>query len=150
MASQRQIDANRRNATRSTGPKSRDGRHRSSKNAKQHGFNTPIFFDQSWSAEVEKFVRQIIGERTEPRLCLLARQFAEAQLDLHRIRRYKHGITERITFAHDANRSDDIDQKYLDDMRRIDRYERRAISRRKRAVRELVQIDLLKLAERTQ
>ncbi|MEY9754620.1 hypothetical protein [Bradyrhizobium yuanmingense] len=37
MASVRQIEANRRNAARSTGPKTADGKTRSSRNALRHG-----------------------------------------------------------------------------------------------------------------
>ena len=38
MSSQRQIDANRENAHRSSGPTSQEGRERSSRNSTKHGF----------------------------------------------------------------------------------------------------------------
>ena len=39
MTSIRQIEANRRNAIRSTGPKTEDGKHRSRRNALRHGLS---------------------------------------------------------------------------------------------------------------
>src|SRR5262245_13693746 len=49
MASERQIAANRRNAARSTGPRTASGKVRSSKNALRHGF--AAFGGQSPMAE---------------------------------------------------------------------------------------------------
>jgi hypothetical protein len=42
MASERQIEANRRNARNSTGPRSRSGKKRASANAFRHGLTKPI------------------------------------------------------------------------------------------------------------
>jgi hypothetical protein len=42
MASERQIAANRRNAQKSTGPKSVQGKKRSSKNAYRHGLSVAV------------------------------------------------------------------------------------------------------------
>ena len=40
MASQAQITANRENAKKSTGPKTAEGKSRSSQNALKHGYNS--------------------------------------------------------------------------------------------------------------
>lgn len=45
MASNRQIEANRGNAARSTGPKSKEGKLRSSRNSFRHGLSRPMTAD---------------------------------------------------------------------------------------------------------
>lgn len=41
MTSDRRVEANRKNATKSTGPRSADGKRRVSQNARRHGLTTP-------------------------------------------------------------------------------------------------------------
>jgi hypothetical protein len=84
MASRRQIEANRRNARKSTGPKSRAGKRRASRNAIRHGLHREI--DKS---EILRFYEKITaGEgftpeslSTEPR-ARLAYRLAEAEARL--------------------------------------------------------------------
>jgi hypothetical protein len=47
MTSLRQIESNRRNALRSTGPKTEAGKQRSSKNAVRHGLTTETVIEPS-------------------------------------------------------------------------------------------------------
>ena len=61
----------------------------------------------------------------------LARQVAEAEVDLARIRQARHSLLERNRGLH--NVSEDV----LKQLIAIERYERRAVSRRKFAMREL-------------
>ena len=53
MTSVKQIDANRANAKRSTGPRSEEGKARSSKNALKHGLNSRSIV--IWDEEYEQF-----------------------------------------------------------------------------------------------
>ena len=46
MASNRQNEANRNNAKRSTGPKTESGKQKSSNNARCHGLSRPVCFDE--------------------------------------------------------------------------------------------------------
>jgi hypothetical protein len=95
MASERQIEANRRNARHSTGPRSTSGKKRASGNAFRHGLTKPIS-SAEFEREVEKLARQIAGD-TEDRVTLeLARDAAAAELELARVRRVKAALIDRM------------------------------------------------------
>jgi hypothetical protein len=73
MASEEQIAANRRNAAKSTGPRTEKGKARSRMNARRHGLAITLPKDQkAWDeldkhslAEIEKRFRQIDRERVK-------------------------------------------------------------------------------------
>ena len=91
MASERQIAANRLNARKSTGPRSRAGKQRASRNAYRHGLSASVVAKQ-----IDDLAHQIVGEG-EDGVCLqLARSVAEAHLELARIRQTKVALIERI------------------------------------------------------
>jgi hypothetical protein len=90
MTSERQINANRANARASTGPKSVRGRARSAGNARRHGLSLPIHSDPFWCKEVEALAREIAGRAANAEINHLARQIAEAQIDLRRVRSARH------------------------------------------------------------
>jgi hypothetical protein len=95
MASERQIAANRRNARNSTGPRSTSGRKRASQNAFRHGLTKRIS-SAEFDREVETLARQIAGD-TEDRIKIkLARDAAEGELELVRVRRVKIALIERV------------------------------------------------------
>ena len=60
MASERQITANRRNARKSTGPRSGAGRKRASRNAYRHGL-TCITSTAAFAKQLDKLARKIAG-----------------------------------------------------------------------------------------
>jgi hypothetical protein len=114
MASERQIAANRRNARNSTGPRSTSGKKRASGNAFRHELTRPIS-SAAFEREVEKLAGQIAGD-TEDKITLeLARDAAEAELELARVRRVKAELIDRVAA----------------------RYEARAVTRRNRAIRSI-------------
>ena len=87
MTSSARIHANRANAQFSTGPKTSSGRTRSARNALRHGLTTPIVSVSSLVEEVEMLARRIAGaDATDPLVVLCAREVAEAQLELRRVR----------------------------------------------------------------
>ena len=188
MTSQAQKSANRKNAAHSTGPKSVQGKARVSKNALRHGLAISLCHFPELSAAAELLAREIVGENADEIRLDKARAFADAQLDLKRIRilrvqahqafqletpeqlevDLKQTVREAINrepFRLDPDRvvralalftgvsagwrnpdfHDSIVQLGVA-LRRLDRYERRALARRKRAARDLQLHDELKLS----
>ena len=90
MTSDRKIKANRANARASTGPKTAKGRARAARNALRHGLSLPVCSNPALSEEVETLAREIAGPDANAETQELARQVAEAQIDLRRVRYARH------------------------------------------------------------
>jgi hypothetical protein len=86
MTSSAKIDSNRANARASTGPKSKSGRMRASRNALRHGLSISIGHDPTVWEEVDRLASEIAGQHASAELKDLARRVAEAQIDLGRVR----------------------------------------------------------------
>jgi hypothetical protein len=97
MASERQIAANRRNAGKSTGPRSRAGRTRTSRNAYRHGLTTSITSSAAFAKQLEKLARRIAGKTEDAIVLERARAVAQAELDLARVRRAKVALITRVS-----------------------------------------------------
>jgi hypothetical protein len=117
--SQRRLTANRANAARSTGPRTRRGKARASRNALRHGLRALHLADDGGDAM--PIAGLICGREN-----LLARDqaliIAECCALIARIRRARAAAIERMA---------------LDELSAFERYERRALSRRRRAISAL-------------
>jgi hypothetical protein len=132
--------ADRAPALRRRGPNTSDGKARSARNALRYGLSLPVLADPATAAEVEALARQM-GSAGDADVGELARAVAQAQVDLIRIRRARQGLIAAV-FSHVAEKTvigpggapfrlpDLVVQ-----LAATDRYERRARSRRKFAMR---------------
>ena len=130
MTSTRKTKANRANARASTGPRTEQGKTRSALNVCRHGLSLSVTSNPVLAKQVEALAREFVGTPRDPEIGELARDVAEAQIDLVRIREARYDLLARD--LGDANYEEAAKQ-----LIRMDRYERRALSRRKFAFRAL-------------
>lgn len=146
MTSLRKVEANRRNAARSTGPRSVQGKLRASRNALKHGLSTPATNEPEYADELERLTQQLTAGESDLERLALARSAAEAELLLKRVRltrsvllKWAIGKLNRDTamaLKPVRNKAASV-VKGLGAISRLERYERRAFSRRKRLFRDL-------------
>jgi hypothetical protein len=134
MTSPAKLRANRRNARKSTGPTTPGGKATVARNARRHGFSLPVLDDPTLSREAEELARTIeksvTGAEADASGHALACRIAEAMIDLKRVRDAKLPVV--VALHADVKNA----AKPLQEFERLDRYERRALSRRRFAVRE--------------
>jgi hypothetical protein len=135
MASERKVAANRRNASKSTGPRSETGKKRVSANALRHGLCS-IQSRSLIEEGVEALARRIVGKANDEVTLLQGRIAAEAQINLDRVRRAKLTL---ITLEEAAPLTEAM-ARVLPKIAKLDRYEARAVAQRDRAIRTLLEI----------
>ena len=123
MATEKQIRANRENAKKSTGPKTAAGRARSSRNALRHGLSLPLAPNTEMAAKADLIRKSLVSEQGKPTRVVAAIEFAQAQLDLLRIRAVRGQMMTELDSA-----SGDLTR--LRRLAALDRYEGRALARR--------------------
>jgi hypothetical protein len=155
MTTPRQVEANRTNARKSTGPRTNQGKTRAARGARRHGLSIPVLADPELSKQVEDLARRIVGESCDARRLERARRVAEAQVDLDRARRARHALLSRalgheatgvetVKPTHENHHAEEFLLFHTDQARqlaRLERYERRALSRRKSATRSLDRVE---------
>jgi hypothetical protein len=96
MATERQITANRRNARRSTGPRSRAGKKRASRNSYRHGLSSGVATSAEFAKHVESLARKIAGCGADAVSLEVARAVARAEFELAQIRRVRVALIARM------------------------------------------------------
>jgi hypothetical protein len=176
LTSDRRHEANVVNAKASTGPRSKAGKARSSKNALRHGLNVSIWDDAALTSRAKDLALRIAGPKSDTERLVRARAIAEAQftLDRVRVRRMRllqeppppspsdvkgrlqqpidaselkpveplpfdieigEKVLHRIPIDADQDLITTMDDQKLE-FERLEYYERRALSRRKHAIRD--------------
>jgi hypothetical protein len=144
MASQRKIEANRRNALRSTGPRTEAGKARSRRNALKHGLEVPINRDNAFAEQIEALATELTPLSAKPRE--IVRLAAEWQLEVARVQATRVDIINRKLGQQAGTVDDAVDEKAcvtsaiagtLPDLLSLERYERRALSRLRKVLRSL-------------
>ncbi len=165
MTTSGQLAANRANAKKSTGPKTLSGKRRSARNARKLGLSIPVAVDSTLAVEVSSLAVQLARNSASREASELATKIAEAQVDLSRIRRARYAIFASVVEQppavrakasgdgnenvrnssicsapdHIVTQSDRVAarSRAIHRLAVIARYERRALSRRKLAIRQL-------------
>ena len=139
MTSEAKIAANRRNAQRSTGPRTASGKSRVRRNALKHGLAALVVRDPAVTAEVEQLAAAIGTDGARRSAPLIA----ECEVALKKVRVARLDIMAEMSLVPPTRgvKADqlipEVDrlQHCLDRLIQLERYERRALSKRKRAVR---------------
>jgi hypothetical protein len=161
MSSNKQIEANRRNAKKSTGARTAIGSAVSSRNARKHALTTVSHHNPLFSPQIEAMARAICPDTSKPRLWQEALTIGECTIVLRCVRAERIALIERLLGSamislrwracraeavecesKPSSPQDELEAMCLDrpGLDRLERYERRALSRRKRAVESLIAI----------
>jgi hypothetical protein len=139
MATDKQIAANRRNGSLGRGPKTSAGKARSSRNALKHGLSIPVNRDKILRRKIAVLAR-ILAQSEAGNVFGQARAAAEAELELVRARGVIEAVLTRAGNTAEWNGGPEQGNALihvLPKLQRLERYERRAFSKRKRALRDL-------------
>jgi len=130
LATDKQTVANQRNAKKSTGPRTKAGKERVGKNAVKHGLAAAVA-DEETNAIAERLLADLFpGQDCSIIARERAREIAKLQSIIIRARTAK---TELLNSASGEPERGEL----LDRYRRIDRYEHRALSRKKTLLRDM-------------
>src|ERR1044072_8609905 len=95
MTSAKKVAANRRNAKKSTGPRTEGGRAKTSRNAQRHGFGALNAGNKLALYTINRIADRICDKDAGPIEYEQATIIAECQLNLARVRSVRVAIIER-------------------------------------------------------
>ncbi|MCA1528760.1 hypothetical protein [Bradyrhizobium yuanmingense] len=126
MTSVRQIEANRSNAKRSTGPKTAGGKTRSSRNALRHGLARSAISDPAEAENLAVAIVAGLGPQVSPQAAMALAQSKLARLHIRSLRRAM--LAALLTGPLPAD---------LKGFQGLERYDRAALVQQKRTLRLL-------------
>jgi hypothetical protein len=130
MASERQIAANRRNAKKSTGPRSAGGKARSGRNALRHGLSIASSANPAFQKDVMLLARALSPAGAD--IGDAALDAADAEIDMLRARKCRTALIEES-----RGQAGPVYFDLANKLGTLERYERRAIARRNKALRAI-------------
>jgi hypothetical protein len=133
MTSSRKTESNKRNASRSTGPRTPGGKSNSAGNARRHGLATPIGNDPEARSGIERLTVILRGSSDFARVDQ-SRVLAECHFDLFRIRAARFDVFVSMVDLENVSSKDF--ENALRAMNRISRYAGRTSSKRRSALRK--------------
>ena len=128
VASEKQIAANRANAQRSSGPKTAAGEQRAGRNALRHGLSVGKMLPLVSTADLNEMLGLLCGQDALFEARQAAVTFVLAQTELRKISDLRSAISGPINSLKDRE---------LWRMAALDRYEKRALTRRRRVCKIL-------------
>ena len=141
---------NQHNARANTSSKSATGKARSSTNARRHGLAVPIWSDAALAAEAIALAKHIAGPAASAGVRAHAIEVADAQIEVVRVRRWRLDLMrQHLSEVEDSHGPHSKYKKALivanraAQLQSLDRYERRAVSRRNRAIQSLDAVRVL-------
>lgn len=147
MASPHKNQANRLNSRKSSGPRTISGRQKSARNSLKHGLASIRHDGPASCLYIERLIEAYCGTDPDPRVRMQAQLVAESELLLRAVRQRQRDAIERrlatgATSTTNKTLSDEHDAMMAaaSDLKRLERYERRAWSRLKRAMRDFIDI----------
>jgi hypothetical protein len=136
-------EADRAPAKRRRGPHTQAGKAHAARNALRHGLSLPVLADPATAAAVDALARQM-PPAADAEIGALAQAVAQAQVELIRVRRARHALLA-AAFTLLGGRAEQVVADpgaaalHVRDLAvrlaAMERYERRALSRRKFAIR---------------
>jgi hypothetical protein len=133
LATEKQIAANRANAKRSTGPRTAAGKQKSSRNAYRHGLSCPVLWDPAILAKIDSTARDGVDEAAAEDQLTSAADFYRAHMEVLRIIAIRTEQWASIS----QKEGEDYNPKELERLAALDRYERYAFTKRRRASQKL-------------
>jgi hypothetical protein len=135
MTSAKAIAANRRNARLCTGPRTAAGKRKAAANSLTHGVTVSLHADPATGAVARRIASFLAGSDASPARLAKVMPIAEAQAELLRIRNARAALIN-VASAGLPDHADETEAvaRSLPTLARLDRYERRVMARRTRAL----------------